>query len=397
MSGPLAGVRIVEFVGQGPGPWAAMVLSDMGAEVLRVDRADQVGRPETGPMGGGGDGFARDPQFVVLRNRRSVALDLKSAAGAEVAMRLIEGADALIEGFRPGVMERLGLGPAECLERNGRLVYGRVTGWGQDGPWSRVAGHDINVLALSGMLSAIGPADGPPAPPLALVGDYGGGGAMLAFGLLCGLFEARGSGRGQVVDHAMFDGVAQLGALVYSWVQSGNWKERRAANMLDGGAPFYATYETSDRRWIAVGTIEPKFFRRMIELLGIAPDEFPDQYDEACWAELRDRLAGAFRARTRDEWVEIFLPHDACFAPVLTPSEALAGDHAVGRGTFVEHDGVMQPAPAPRLSRTPGGFTRPAALAGRHTDEVLGELGLGEDEVDRLHASAAAVQADGDR
>jgi len=392
--GPLGGVTIVEFAGQGPGPWCGMVLSDMGAEVIRIDRADQVGAPETGPMGDHDGAPARDPQFVVFRNRRSIGLDLKHPDGVETAMRLIERADGVIEGFRPGVMDRLGLGPDACLARNPRLVYGRISGWGQEGPWRHVAGHDINYLAKSGMLSAIGdPATGP-VPPLALVGDYGGGGAQLAFGMVCGLFEARGSGRGQVVDAGMFDGVAQLGALVYSWVQTGDWKERMGANLLDGGAPFYRTYETADGKWMSVGSIEPKFFAKLIEVLGLAAAELPEQYDEARWPELRERLAAAFRTRTRDEWSELFLPHDVCVAAVLTPSEALADEHAVGHGTFVEHDGIRQPAPAPRFSRTPGAVTRPAAVAGQHTEEILRELGLDRGEIERLADGGAIAQAE---
>jgi alpha-methylacyl-CoA racemase len=320
--GPLKDIRIVEFAGIGPGPFAAMMLADMGADIVRVDRpgAPAVGRSQ-----------------VLNRGRGSITLDLKQPAGTEAALRLIGQADALIEGFRPGVMERLHLGPDMCLERNPRLVYARITGWGQTGPLHQAAGHDINYIALSGALSAIGNKGEKPVPPLNLVGDFGGGGMACAFGIVCGILEARQSGQGQVIDSAMTDGSALLMAMIYDFKASGHWSNERGSNLVDGGAHFYTTYECADGKYIAVGALEPQFYALLLELTGAG----------------EDGLAATFKTRTRAQWCEVLEGTDACFAPVLDLDEAPRHPHNVARGTFVERDGVMQPAPAPRFSRTP--------------------------------------------
>jgi len=345
MAGPLAGLKVVEMAGLGPAPFCAMLLADLGAEVLRFTRP----------------GVAVDPHDVCTRNRLSLALDLRQAEGAEAALRFIDRADVLIEGFRPGVMERLGLGPEVCHERNPRLVYGRMTGWGQHGPLAQAAGHDINYIAISGALHAIGRAGEAPLPPLNYVGDFGGGGMLLAMGLLAALHAARGSGQGQVVDAAMTDGAALLSAFMYGFKSAGRWSNQRGENMLDGGAHFYATYACADGRYIAIGAIEPQFYAELRERCGIHDEIFDGQLDAARWPLLKLRLADVFRTRTRDEWCAVLEGSDACFAPVLDWDEAPQHAHNQARGTFVELDGVVQPAPAPRFSRTPAAHPQPPA------------------------------------
>ncbi|MHB1854398.1 MAG: CaiB/BaiF CoA transferase family protein, partial [Acidimicrobiales bacterium] len=341
VSGPLAGVRVLEVAGIGPGPFAAMMLSDMGAEVIRVDRAQSVR---------GGDP-SHPPADIMNRGRRSIGLDLKHPDGVETLLRLVESADALIEGFRPGVAERLGIGPEECLERNPALVYGRMTGWGQEGPYAPMAGHDINYIALSGTLHSIGRAGGPPVPPLNLVGDFGGGGMLLAFGVACALVEAANSGQGQVVDAAMVDGAAVLATFIHGLTSMGLWQEERGTNLLDTGAHFYDVYETADGRYVSIGSIEPQFYAELLRLTGLDSDpEMAGQMDRSRWPVLKDRLAGVFKTKTRDEWCELMEGTDVCFAPVLAPSEAPDHPHNVARGTFVEVAGIRQPGPAPRFS-----------------------------------------------
>ncbi|MFF0494021.1 CaiB/BaiF CoA transferase family protein [Nocardia sp. NPDC004068] len=386
-AGPLHGLRIIELAGLGPGPWCGMLLSDLGAEVLRVDRPGDVGslRTDLGASNG------RQPAFVNDRGRRSVAIDLKHPDGVETVLRLVEQADALLEGNRPGVTERLGVGPEDCAARNPRLVYGRATGWGQEGPLSRAAGHDLNYLSLSGLLAAMGPAGGAPAIPLNLLGDYAGGGLMLAMGLLAALWEARGSGRGQVVDAAMIDGIALLGGVFYGQRQAGMHGLERGTNMLDGGAPFYSVYETADGGWMAVGAIEPAFFAALLDVLGLEPELAGAQWDRARWPWLRSRLSAVFRTRTRAEWESAFAGTDACTTPVLDLDEALRHDHALTRNSFIPVDGVLQPAPAPRFSRTPGAVQGPAVPAGTNTTPALIDWGFTPPEVDALRAAGAIV------
>ncbi len=377
MAGPLAGMRVVEMVGIGPCPFAAMMLADMGAEVIRIDR-----------KGGADDAFPMlGTRFDVLaRGRRSLALDLKKPAALETMLRLVERADVLLEGFRPGVMERLGLGPQPCLARNPRLVYGRVTGWGQDGPLAQAAGHDINYLALSGMLHAMGRADAPPAPPLNLVGDFGGGAMLLAFGVVCAAFEARTSGKGQVVDAAMTDGSALLGAMMYGLRAHGSWSDAREANMLDGGAPFYDTYACADGGFVAVGALEPRFYARLLALAGADAADFPPQWDRARWPELRRRLAALFATRGRDEWCALLEGSDACFAPVLDMREAPGHAHNRAREAFVEIDGVVQPAPAPRFSRTSPEVAAGPAAPGEHGAAILADWGFSPGAIEALRS-----------
>lgn len=341
-SGPLSGLRILEFVGIGPGPFAAMLLADMGADVLRIDRP------------GGGDSYSKN---VVGRGRPTLHVDLKDASQVAQVLALVERADALIEGFRPGVMERLGLGPDIVLKRNPRLVYGRMTGWGQTGPLSRTAGHDINYISLSGALAAIGPADRP-VPPLNLVGDYGGGALYLVAGILAGIVSARQTGLGQVVDCAICDGAASLMAMFSDLSSQGRWTSRRAANLLDGGAPFYRTFECSDGRHLSVGALEPKFYDLLCERMGFARSELPDREDARNWDRLHALLEQRFKLKTRDEWCAILGGIDTCVTPVLTLEEAAAHPHMAARQTFVEVDDVVQPAPAPRFSRTPSSIRR---------------------------------------
>ncbi len=343
--GPLQGIRIVEFAALGPAPMGTMLLADLGAEVLRIERKAVASRPTAELF---------DPAIDILnRNRRVVALDLKRPEAIETVLRLVEGADALIEGFRPGVMERLGLGPEVCLARNPRLVYGRMTGWGQSGAFAHAAGHDINYLSLSGALHAIGEPGRKPVVPLNLVADGGGGAMLLAIGVLAGLLEARGSGRGQVVDAAMTDGAALLMSMMYTLKAMGQWQQQRGSNLLDGGAHFYDTYQCRDGRWISVGAIEPQFYSLLLEKTGITDPDFQQQWDRSRWPRLKEKLAAVIAQRTRDEWCAVFDGTDACVAPVLDMDEAPRHPHNRSRNTFTEVAGVVQPAAAPRFSRTP--------------------------------------------
>jgi alpha-methylacyl-CoA racemase len=377
MAGPLSGVRVVEMVGIGPCPFAAMMLADMGAEVIRIDRKAAAGEDNPYPVLG-------TRHDVMARGRRSIALDLKKPAGRLAALGLIDRADVLLEGFRPGVMERLGLGPEVCLERNPKLVYGRITGWGQDGPLAQAAGHDINYVALSGMLHAMGRADSPPAPPLNLVGDFGGGGMMLAFGVVCAVLAARQSGQGQVVDAAMTDGAALLGAMTYGLRGSNDWSDKREANLLDGGAPFYDTYACRDGKFIAIGAIEPQFFAKLLALTGTVDEAFTKRWNKAHWPELKGRFAALFAARTREEWCRLLEGTDVCFAPVLDMDEAPRHPHNAARKTFVEIDGVTQPAPAPRFSRTvPSKPTAPSS-PGQDNEAILRDWGFTAESIETL-------------
>lgn len=376
--GPLHGVRIVEIAGIGPGPFAAMMLADAGAEVVRVDRASHVGAVD-GPS-----------QDILARGRRSIGVDLKSPDGVEVVLRLVTEADALLEGFRPGVAERLGIGPDVCLERNPGLVYGRMTGWGQQGPWAPTAGHDIDYIALAGALHPVGPAADPPPPPLNYVGDFGGGGLLLAFGITCALLESRASGQGQVVDAAMIDGAAAQTAMFHGLAAAGLWRDEREANLLDGAAPFYRTYTCADGRFIAVGALEPQFYAELLDRLDLDPRAWP-QHDQAQWPAQRERLAQLFATRTRDEWMARFEGSDACVAPVLSLTEAPAHPHHRARGTFVHEAALTQPAPAPRFSRTPTHVPGPPSQPGSHTDDVLADAGFGPDEIARLRQAGTVA------
>lgn len=362
-NGVLAGLRIVELAGFGPAPFCAMLLADMGADVVRIERANAPER-----------GFPTEARFEVMnRGRRSVALDLKSAQGLEKLLQLVDRADVLIEGYRPGVMERLGAGPDVCLQRNPRLVYGRVTGYGQDGPLAQAAGHDINFIAVAGVLDAIGPADGPPVPPLNLVADYGGGGMLLAVGVLAACLEARQSGRGQVVDAAMLDGSALLMAGTFGLKAAGLWRDRRGTNVLDGGAPWYGVYQTADGGYLALGAVEPRFYAQLLEGLGFAADELPARGNREVWPVLRSAFAQRIAQRTRAEWVSAFAGADACVTAVLSSDEAAHHPHVSERGTLLTVEGVMQPAPAPRFHRTPSSVRRGPPQYGAHTHEVLEE------------------------
>ena len=379
--GPLAGVRIVEIAGIGPGPFAAMMLADMGADVIRVDRAASVY---------GGDP-SEPPKDVMNRGRRSIAVDLKNPEGVATVLDLVARADALIEGFRPGVTERLGIGPDECLARNPRLVYGRMTGWGQTGPMAPMAGHDMNYIAIGGALGAIGRPDERPQPPLNLVGDFGGGGMLLAFGIACGIIEARTSGQGQVVDAAMVDGTAVLTTFMHGFMAMGLWTDQRGVNMLDTGAHYYEVYECADGKFLSVAAIEPQFYAELLERTGLADDpDFARQNDRSMWPVLKERLAAVIATRTRDEWAEIFDGSDACVAPILSLGESTRHPHTVARGTFVDLGGVVQPAPAPRFSRTTASIQRPPSHPGQHTDEVLTEWGVADaPTLARLRAEGA--------
>ena len=384
-SGPLAGTRVVEFAGLGPAPFAAMLLADLGADVVTVDRV---------PTGGAGDGLAAMTTGALGRGRRSIAVNTKDPAGRELVLDLVAGADALIEGFRPGVMERLGLGPEPCLARRPSLVYGRMTGWGQEGPLAMSAGHDVNYIAVAGVLEHIGHADGPPVVPLNVIGDFGGGGMLLALGVLAAMLEAHGSGRGQVVDAAMVDGSALLMTMMYELAGRGQWNGARQSNMNDGGAHFYGVYETADGKHVSIAAMEPKFYAVLLDLIGLSAADLPDQWDTAAWPALRERLAAVFRTRTRQEWTDLLEGTDACFAPVLSMSEAPSHPHAVARDAFVTVDGTVQPAPAPRFSRTPAAVDRGTARAGEHTTEVLTELGVSAERIAALVAGGSVGQAD---
>lgn len=379
MTGPLSGVRVVEMVGIGPCPFAAMMLADMGAEVIRIDRKANPGADSPYPMLG-------TRHDVMARGRRSLALDLKKPAGRSAMLRLVEGADVLLEGFRPGVMERLGLGPDDCLERNPKLVYGRVTGWGQSGPLAQAAGHDINYMALSGMLYSTGRAGSPPPPPLNLVGDFGGGGMMLAFGVVCAVLEARKSGQGQVVDTAMTDGAALLGAMMYGLRGAGSWSGQREGNLLDGGAPFYDTYACRDGKFISIGAIEPQFFATLLTLTGQHDPLFTKRWNKAHWPELKERFAALFATKPRDEWCRLLEGTDVCFAPVLDLEEAPRHPHNAARGTFVEIDGVTQPAPAPRFSRTAPGTPLAPSSPGEDSEAILADWGFTQQSIEALRA-----------
>ncbi len=380
--GPLAGLRVLEFEAIGPGPFCGMMLADMGADVLLLDRLADAGL-------GLGPERRHD---VMLRGRRSLTLDLKTPGGANAALLLAEKADALIEGFRPGVMERLGLGPDVLLARNPRLVYGRMTGWGQQGPLAARAGHDINYIALSGVLHAIGRAGEAPVPPLNLVGDFGGGGMLLAFGIACGIIEARSSGRGQVVDAAMLDGASLLATMFSGLLASKQWSEMRGENVLDSGAPWYDTYATKDGRHIAIGAIEPKFYAELLKRMGLEAASLPAQNERAHWPELRRTFAAAFLSKTREEWCDVFDGSDACFAPVLSFSEARRHPHAGARAAYVDLGGVVQPAPAPRFTRTPGAAASPPPERGAHGREALADWGFTAEEIEQLRAFGAGFR-----
>ena len=370
--GPLTGLRVIELAGIGPGPFCGMMLSDMGAEVIRVDRPD----PRTGPR------WRSRPRDVLARNRRSIVIDLKMPEGVDIVLRLCESADALFEGFRPGVTERLGLGPKECMARNERLVYGRMTGWGQDGPLAHAAGHDINYIGLTGVLHAIGEKGNNPVPPLNLVGDFGGGGMLLAFGLVCGILEASRSGKGQVVDAAMIDGAAALMATFFSMGKY--FSDQRGTNLLDGGAHFYNTYETKDGKHISVGAIEPQFYGLLVEKTNVDPQRFKKQMDAREWDARKRDLATVFRTKTRDEWCEIMEGTDVCFAPVLSIFEAPQHPHNKERGTFVDVDGTVQPAPAPRFGRTGARISHGPKMPGEDSLAVLRDAGFSDNEAEAL-------------
>jgi len=383
--GPLQGTKVVEIAGIGPGPFAAMLLADMGAEVIRVERAGAVRGPAPD---------APHPD-ILRRGRRNIAIDLKHPDGVATLLDLVERADALIEGFRPGVMERLGVGPDVCLARNPKLVFGRMTGWGQDGPYAQAAGHDINYIALAGALAHYGRAGGPPTPPMNMVGDFGGGGMFLAFGVVCALLEASRSGEGQVVDTAMVDGTATLMTMFWTMSQTGmHDQSQRGVNLLDTGAHFYDVYECSDGEYVSIGSIEPQFYAELMRLTGLADDEkFSKRMDREQWPDLKQRIGEVFRSKTRDEWCEIMEHTDVCFAPVLRMDEAKEHPHNVARGTFVEIGGMTQPAPAPRFSRTTAEIDRPPAHDGEHTTEVLADWGLAEGRIAELVESGAVKQA----
>ena len=382
--GPLTGLRVLEFEAIGPGPFAGMMLADMGADVLLVDR------PADPRMG-----LERARRHdTLLRGRRSVTLDLKTPGGVQAALQLADRADALIEGFRPGVMERLGLGPDVLLARNRKLVYGRMTGWGQTGPLANRAGHDINYIALSGVLNAIGRAGQAPVPPLNLVGDFGGGGMLLAFGIACGVIEARSSGRGQVVDAAMVDGASLLATMFAGFQAAGHWSERRGENILDSGAPWYDSYATSDGKYVAIGAIEAKFYVELLQRLGLADEALPKQHDRAGWPVLRERFAAVFASKTRDEWCVVFDGSDACFAPVLGFTEARAHPHHLERAASVTIDRVEQPAPAPRFDRTPGAVRGAPPERGEHGRAAVIDWGFDTEGIAQLAGLGLGFAAD---
>jgi alpha-methylacyl-CoA racemase len=380
-NGPLSGYKIIELAGIGPGPMCCMLLSDLGAEVLRIDRVTPADL-----------GTPRPYQYNLLnRGRRSVAVDLKQPKGVEVVLRMVDRADALVEGFRPGVTERLGLGPKDCFNRNRRLVYGRMTGWGQEGPIAHASGHDINYIALTGALHSIGPLGGKPVPPLNLVGDFGGGGVFMAFGIVCGLLETSKSGQGQVVDAAMVDGVASLMTAVYGLHAAGFWIDERGKNILDGGSHFYNTYETADGKYISVGSIEAKFYAELLRLGGLESEDLPEQADRASWPKMLERLTALFKTKTREEWCTIMEGSDVCFAPVLTMGEAPNHPQNKARQTFVDIDGIMQPGPAPRFSRTKPEIQGPPPRPGQHTAAVLADWGFSKTEIAQLHEAGVVA------
>ena len=375
MSGPLSGLKVIELAGIGPGPYACMLLADAGADVLRLERGDL-------------DAEATTTFDVLNRSRPSVALNLKNVAGRDLVLELVERADVLIEGFRPGVTERLGLAPADCWERNRRLVYGRMTGYGQSGPLSGRAGHDVNYVAISGALWPIGRQGERPTPPLNLVGDFGGGSMFLVFGVLAAVYAAQRSGEGQVVDAAMVDGSASMLAMTHSFMNGGYWTEERGVNMLDTGAHFYEVYETSDGRYVAVGAIEAQFYRQLLDGLGLLDEELPDQSDRTQWPAMKERFAAIFRTKTRDEWTEIFGDRDACVTPVLSPSEAVTHPYNVAREVYVT-GATPQPSPAPRFSATPSSISAPPRSPGSGTREGLAKWGVDEARIEELRSAGA--------
>jgi alpha-methylacyl-CoA racemase len=379
MTGPLHGVRIIEIAGLGAAPFAGMMLADAGADVIRVDRADET------------SGVRRAKHDPLGRGKRSVAVDLRSADGRSVVHRMVECVDGLIEGFRPGVAERLGIGPSDCMAVNQRLVYGRMTGWGQTGSLAASAGHDINYIALAGLLGQIGRAGERPVPPLNVVGDFGGGGMILAFGMVTGILSARSTGFGQVIDAAMVDGAALLMAMIHGFAANGKWVSERGVNLLDTGAPFYEVYETADRQYMAVGAIEPKFYFELVGLLGLDSNFLPAQMDRPQWPAMKELFASRFKSRTRAEWTEVFEGSDACVTPVLSMSEAPRHPHNIARRTFIEVGGADQPAPAPRFSSMAPSASRKAPIPGQHTDVILGELGLSNAEVQALRSSGTVA------
>jgi alpha-methylacyl-CoA racemase len=380
--GPLAGLKIVEFAGIGPGPFCAMMLADMGAEVLRIDKPDSKS-----------DDRDQYRYKLLNRGRRSVILDLKRPEGVSTALHLIERADALIEGNRPGVMERLGLGPETCATHNPQLVYGRMTGWGQNGPLAQSAGHDINYISLTGALWSIGRKGEAPTPPLNLVGDLGGGAMYLAFGIACALIEARRSGRGQVVDAAMVDGASSLMTWAFGLHAAGKWSYVRGDNLLDTGCPWYDVYETADGRHISVGPLEPQFYEQLLDLLDLNPLELPERNDRSRWPELRAAFAARFKCEDFATWRELLEGTDCCAAPVLSPDEAVTHRHLIARKTFAEIDGILQPAPAPRFSRSAPDLPRPPRRAGADTHDALASWGIAPDEIERLCALGTAMQS----
>lgn len=375
--GPLSGYCILEIAGIGPGPFAAMMLADQGAQVIRIDR-----------LGGGAAGKLGPAHKDILnRSRQSLAVDLKSPEGVALVLELAQKADALLEGFRPGVMERLGLGPDVCLARNPRLVYGRMTGWGQEGPLANAAGHDINYIALSGALHAYGRAGEKPTPPINMVGDFGGGGMLMAFGLVCALLEAQKSGKGQVVDAAMIDGSSLLMSMVWSFYAMGFWRDERGVNLLDTGAHFYETYETKDGKFVALGAIEPQFYGTFLTKIGLADDPaLGAQMDPRGWGRLKEKLDGVFKTKTRDEWCALMEGSDACLTPVLSLSEAPQHPHNLARNSFLDIDGVRHPAPAPRYSRTPLDMPHPAPTPGQDSEAILQAFGFSDDRIKELKA-----------
>lgn len=381
MAGPLEGLKMVEMVGIGPAPFCAMLFADMGAEVIRIDRHKG---------GAGGDVSQADTRFdVTARGRRSLAVNLKKAGAADTVLQLIDRADVLIEGFRPGVMERLGLGPDVCLPRNPKLVYGRMTGWGQHGPLANAAGHDINYIALTGALHAIGRSGEPPVVPLNYIGDFGGGAMLLAFGILCALMNARGNGEGQVVDAAMTDGAALLSAMMYGMKAAGSWSNQRGENLLDGGAHFYGTYACAEGKYVAIGSIEPQFYALLLQLSGIDDPAFKDQMDTRSWPMLKYRLADVFLTKTRAEWCTLMEGTDVCFAPVLDWDEAPQHLHNIARETFIHVDGVLQPAPAPRYSNSRPAMPTPPAAAGAHSEAILRDWGIAASTINALKQGGA--------
>ena len=375
--GPLKGLKIIEMAGIGPGPFCGMVLADLGAEIIRVDRASAIGT-----------GSKQEPSN---RGKKSIAVDLKAKEGVEVVLKLVETADAIFEGFRPGVMERLGIGPEVCLARNDRIVFGRMTGWGQEGPLANAAGHDINYISLSGALAAIGRPGSPPVPPLNLIGDFGGGGMLLALGLVAALLESKESKKGQVVDAAMTDGSALLMTMIYSMQSSGMWKTTMGSNLLDGGSHFYDTYECKDGKFISIGSIEPQFYALLCQIAELDEKVFSKQMSRDLWPEQKEEIKKIFVKKTRDEWCELMEGTDVCFAPVLDMSEAPEHPHNKERKTFIDLEGVIQPAPAPRFSRTEPEVVSSPSIVGEHTNEVLSSIGLSEEDISTLKTSGAVA------